>query len=92
MMSIPSQEWSAKITAWQHSGMTLAGWGREHSENYHCFLYSRKRLAVSDLGSFLELTVPAAPIALKCNGVLTHVSKGFDFGLLADLMSVLKGA
>ena len=51
-MSTPSQEWSAKITAWQHSGMTLAGWCRENSENYHRVLYWRKRLAAPDPGKF----------------------------------------
>ena len=75
MMLTPSQEWSAKITAWQQSGMPLAGWCRENSENYHRFLYWRKRLAVPDPGRFLELTLPA---------------KGFDSGLLADILSVLK--
>jgi len=90
-MSALSQEWSDKITAWRRSGMTLAGWCRENSENYHRVLYWRKRLAVPDPGCFLEITVPAAPITLECNGVLIHVSNGFDSGLLADLLSVLKG-
>lgn len=90
MMSTPTQEWSAKITAWQQSGMTLAEWCREHTENYHRFLYWRKRLAAPDLGRFLELTAPAAPISLECNGVFVHISKGFDPGLLADILSVLK--
>ena len=57
MISTPTQEWSAKITAWQQSGMTLAGWCREHTENYHRFLYWRKRLAAPVPGRFLELTV-----------------------------------
>jgi hypothetical protein len=90
MMSTPTQEWLAKITAWQQSGMTLAAWCRENSENYQRFLYWRKRLAAPDLGRFLELTAPAAPISLECNGILVHISKGFDPGLLADILSVLK--
>jgi hypothetical protein len=90
MMLTPSQEWSAKITAWQQSGMPLARWCRANSENYHRFLYWRKRLAVPDPGRFLELTLPAAPISLECNGVIVHISKGFDSGLLADILSVLK--
>ena len=90
MMSTHTKEWSAKITAWQQSGMTLAGWCRENSENYQRFLYWRKRLAAPDLGRFLELTAPAAPISLECNGILVHISKGFDPGLLADILSVLK--
>jgi len=90
MMSTLSHEWSAKITAWQQSGMTLAGWCRENSVNYHRFLYWRKRLAAPEPGRFLELTVPAAQISLECNGVLVHVSKGFDPGLLADILTVLK--
>ena len=91
MMSTPTQEWSAKITAWQQSGMTLAQWCRKNSENYHRFLYWRKRLAAPGPGRFLELTVPVAPISLECNGVLVHISKGFDSGLLVDLLSVLRG-
>ena len=90
MMSTPTQEWSAKITAWQQSGMTLAGWCREHTENYHRFLYWRKRLATPAPGRFLELTAPAVPISLECNGVLVHIAKGFDAGLLADILCVLK--
>lgn len=90
MMSTPSQEWSAKITAWQQSEMTLARWCRDNFENYHRFLYWRKRLAAPDPGKFLELTIPAAPISLECNGVLVHISKGFDPGLLAGILSVLK--
>jgi hypothetical protein len=90
MMSTLTRQWSAKITAWQQSGMPLAGWCRENSENYHRFLYWRKRLATPEPGKFLELTVPAAPICLECNGILVHISKGFDSGLLVDLLSVLK--
>jgi len=70
--------------------MNLAAWCRENSENYHRVLYWRKRLAVSAPGKFLELTLPVAPISLECNGVLVHISKGFDRGLLADILSVLK--
>lgn len=91
MQTTSTQEWSVKITAWQHSGMSVAAWCRENSENYHCFLYWRKRLATSAPGNFLELTLPAtAPISLECNGVVVHVPRGFDPGLLADILSVLK--
>ena len=91
MMSTPTQEWSAKITAWQQSGMNVAAWCRENSENYHRFLYWRKRLASPAPASFLELTLPAAiPISLECNGVLVYVSRGFDPELLADILFVLK--
>ena len=89
-MSILTQEWSAKITAWQRSGMTLAGWCRENSESYYRFQYWRKRLTTPDAGRFLELTVPASPITLECCGVLVHISKGFDTGLLSDILAVLK--
>ena len=80
MMSTLSQEWSAKITARQQSGMTLAGWCRENSENYHRFLCWRKRLAEPDPGRFLELTAPAAPISLECNGVLVHIQREMGSG------------
>jgi len=86
------EEWPAKIAAWQHSGMSIAAWCRENSENYYRFLYWRNRVAAPAPGSFLELTLPAAPISLECNGVLVHVSKGFDPGLLDDILLVLKRA
>lgn len=86
-----TQEWSAKIAAWRHSGLNLAAWCRENSENYHRVLYWRKRLAAApEAGKFLELTIPAAPISLECNGVLIHVSRGYDRGLLSDIVSVLR--
>ena len=90
MQATITPEWSVKIAAWQRSGMTIAAWCRDNSESYHRFLYWRKRLAAPDQGRFLELTPPAAPISLECNGILVHVSKGFDPGLLGDILSVLK--
>jgi len=92
MQATSTQQWSVKIAAWQHRGMKIAAWCRENSENYHRFLYWRRRLATSAPGSFLELTLPAAAtISLECNGVLVHVPREFDPGLLADILSVLKG-
>lgn len=90
MQATSTQELSAKIAAWQSSGMSLAAWCRENAESYYRFLYWRKRLSPLAPGKFLELTPPAAPISLECSGVLVHVSKGFDPGLLADILSVLK--
>jgi hypothetical protein len=92
MQAASTQEWSAKIAAWRRSGMSIAAWCRENSESYYRFLYWRKRVAAPDPGSFLELTLPAAPISLECNGVLVHVSKGFDPGLLDGILLVLKRA
>lgn len=89
--STQQEEWPAKIAAWQHSGKSMAAWCRENSESYYSFLYWRKRVTALAPGSFLELTVPAAPISLECNGVFVHVSKGFDPGLLTNILSVLKG-
>jgi len=92
MPSSAPQEWPAKIAAWQHSGKSIAAWCRENSESYYRFIYWRKRAAESAPGRFLELTPPAAAsISLECNGVLVHIPKGFDPGLLADILSVLKG-
>ena len=90
MQITSNQQWSVKVAAWQSSGMNVAEWCRKNSENYHRFLYWRKRLATPDPGTFLELTLPAAPISLECNGVVVHVSKGFDPGLLVEILSVLK--
>lgn len=90
MPAISTQEWSVKIAAWQRSGLSLAAWCREHSESYYRYLYWRKRLATPEIGQFLELSLPAAPISLECNDVLVHVPKGFDPGLLADILCVLK--
>ena len=95
-MSIVAQNWSTKIAAWRHSGLSLPAWCRENAESYHRAIYWRKRLQPSDrceTGGFVELTVPAAPIApitLECNGILVHIAPGFDPAFLADVLSVLK--
>lgn len=93
-MSTASQKWSVKIAAWQKSGLSLAAWCRENSVSYHSAIHWRRRLTGGnrpELGVFVELAVPPAqPISLECNGVLVHVTKGFDPGLLADVLYVLK--
>ena len=90
MQAASTQEWSSKVAAWQRSGMSVSAWCRENSESYYRFLYWRKRVVAPVPGGFLELTLPTAPISLECNGVLVHVSKGFDPGLLDDILLVLK--
>ena len=88
-------EWKNKIAAWRHSGLSIAAWCRENAEGYHRFLYWRDRLAVSEravpqLGHFVELSLAVAPISLECNGIHINVSSGFDTGLLAEILVVLK--
>lgn len=92
-MSTAIQKWSAKIAAWQDSGLSLAAWCRQNAVNYQSATHWRRRLTAIERpapGMFLELTLPPAPISLECNGVLVHVSRGFDSALLADVLSVLK--
>jgi hypothetical protein len=92
-MSAPTSEWTAKIAAWRHSGLSIAVWCRENAEGYHRFLYWRKRLQTPETsasGRFVALRLPAMPISLECNGVYVHVSAGFDAGLLEDILSLLK--
>ncbi|MDA8428881.1 MAG: hypothetical protein M0T70_06450 [Geobacteraceae bacterium] len=93
-MSTVTDRWSAKISAWRHSGLSLAAWCRDNGESYHRALHWRKRLQEGDdspaHGRFLELLPPSHPLSLECNGVVVHVSRGFDAGLLADVLSVLK--
>jgi hypothetical protein len=92
-VSAVTQKWSAKIEAWEHSGLSLAAWCRENSESYQRALYWRRRFTQAekpDSGMFIELSLPPAPISLECNGVLVHVARGFDPALLADVLSVLK--
>ncbi len=87
------EEWSAKISAWRESGLSVAAWCRDNAEGYHRFLYWRKRLAVPEqhqLGSFVELELAPPPLALECNGVYVHVSSGFDASLLGEVLTVLK--
>jgi len=92
-MSAVTSEWTTKITAWRHSGQSISAWCRENAENYHRFLYWRKRLQAADRqesGSFIELRLATSPISLECNGIFVHVAAGFDAGLLADILSLLK--
>jgi hypothetical protein len=95
-MSSPISEWSAKISAWRQSGLTVAAWCRTNSVSYYRFLYWRKRLPELDHregGSFVQLNVAAANphnISLECNGVTVHLSSGFDPELLGDVLSLLR--
>ena len=43
-MSAPTPEWTDKIAAWRHSGLSIAAWCRENSESYYRFLYWRDRV------------------------------------------------
>ncbi len=88
-------EWSGKISAWRESGLSIAAWCRDNAEEYHRFIYWRKRLGMPErqqLGMFVELELAAPPLALECNGVYVHVSAGFDAGLLGEVLAVLKRA
>jgi len=88
-----TSEWTAKIAVWRQSGMSIAAWCRDNAEGYHRFLYWRKRLQspqVPEPGRFVELSLASSPISLECNGVLVHVSPGFDARLLEDILSLLK--
>ena len=94
-MSSSIPEWSAKISAWRQSGLTIAAWCRINSVSYYSFLYWRKRLPElehSENGSFVQLSVAAvnSHISLECNGVTVHLSSGFDPELLEDVLSLLK--
>jgi hypothetical protein len=73
-MSSPISEWTAKISAWQQSGLSVAAWCRNNSVSYYSFLYWRKRQQAGELqegGSFVELSISAtrSSIPLECNGV-----------------------
>ncbi len=88
------EEWKNKIAAWRNSDLSIAAWCRENAEGYHRFLYWRKRLEAGEcrqLGHFVELSLAASPISLECNGVQINISSGFDTGLLAEILVVLKG-
>ena len=96
-MSSPTSKWTAKITAWQESGLTVAAWCRNNSVSYYSFLYWRKRLQAEihqEEGSFVMLRVATTKpsILLECNGVTVQVSSGFDPTLLRDVLSLLKTA
>lgn len=92
-MSDLAQEWAEKLDDWNSSGLSIAAWCRRHHEGYHRFLYWRKRLSSSSAegaGRFVELRMASAPIRLDCNGVGIHLERGFDPGLLRDILAALK--
>jgi hypothetical protein len=94
-MSSLTQEWTEKLAAWRSSGLSIAAWCRQNNEGYHRFLYWRKRLEGSPpapAGRFVELTLGPArsALCLECNGTYLHVERGFDPGLLSDILSLLK--
>jgi hypothetical protein len=51
-----------------------------------------KGFATALPGRFIELTVDPGRSALRleCNGVYLHVDRGFDPGLLSDILTLLK--
>ena len=96
-MSALSQEWTEKLAAWRNSGLSIAAWCRQNAEGYHRFLYWRRRLEAqrpAASGRFVELTLGhgRSPLCLECNGIYIHVDRGFDPGLLTDILTLLKKA
>ena len=91
MLSLKRQ-WAEKIAVWQNSGLSIAAWCRQNDENYHRFLYWRKRLqqGAKPCGHFVELTLESPALALACNGVTLQIERGFDRDLLREVLSVLK--
>lgn len=94
-MSTLSQEWTEKLAAWRSSGLSIAAWCRQNAEGYHRFLYWRNRLEAQwsvPSGRFVELTLDhgQSPLRLECNGISLHVERGFDPGLLTEVLAVLK--
>ena len=94
-MSTLSQEWTQKLVDWRCSGLSIAAWCRQNAEGYHRFLYWRKRLhpqQAQESGRFVELTLGHArsPLCLECNGIYLHVDRGFDPGLLTEILTLLK--
>lgn len=91
MLSLKRQ-WAEKIAVWQQSGLSIAAWCRQNDENYHRFLYWRRRLqpAAKPGGHFVELTLESPALALACNGVTLQIERGFDHELLREVLSVLK--
>lgn len=91
MLSLKRQ-WAEKIAVWQNSGLSIAAWCRQNDENYHRFLYWRRRLqpALSPGGHFVELTLESPALALACNGVTLQIERGFDRELLREVLAVLK--
>jgi hypothetical protein len=86
------QEWTDKIADWRASGLSIAAWCRQHDQNYHRFLYWRRRLEPQQAkaGGFVELTFRSSSLALECNGMTLHLVRGFDPELLRDVLSVLR--
>lgn len=91
MLSVKRQ-WAEKITVWQNSGLSIAAWCRQNGENYHRFLYWRRRLqqTTKPCSHFVELTLESPALALACNGVTLQIERGFDRDLLREVLAVLK--
>lgn len=87
------QEWTDEIADWRASGLSIAAWCRQHDQNYHRFLYWRRRLEQQQkkAGGFVELSFRAASLALEYNGMTLQIERGFDPELLRDVLTVLRG-
>lgn len=94
-MSTLSHQWTEKIDAWRSSGLNMAAWCRQNAIGYHRFLYWRNRLEgqpPKPSGRFVELTLGQghSSLRLECHGIYLHVERGFDPGLLTEILAVLK--
>ena len=93
------EEWLELVEDWEASGMSGAAWCRERGVHYQCFLYWRRRsrdlagtsqAVIPAEGGFCEI-LPSGRLTLEVDGVLLHLERGFDGGLLREVVSTLKG-
>ncbi len=70
------KQWSAKIAAWQNSGLSGAEWCKKNQVVYHRFIYWKKRLIdefqeTINVDSFVELkdSSDSSGVEVVFNGV-----------------------
>lgn len=89
--------WEQQLENWRASGLTGAAWCRQKEIAYAVFLYWRKKLESEALTAQSEefIEIPEAPdeigLILECQGVMVHLTKGFDAELLQNCLQVLRG-
>ena len=93
--------WEDHLGAWQESGMSQAGYCRQHGLSDKSFLYWKKRLAAARVTVSL-VEVPgfqATPVLSGCRPLhlmIGHrygieIERGFDEETLGRLLQVLEG-
>ena len=92
--------WKRHIEGWRTSGLTRAGYCRQHNLSYDRFIYWSRKFRKESPPAFIELKVPAvpypkmlspaSPLRVSVNRFQVAVERHFDPETLRQLVHTLE--